>query len=870
MGQSQHEIQIALEGLITLLAQNLYADPDVFLREMIQNAHDSVMKRAALAEQRRETAPGGRIDIDIDRDASTLSITDNGAGLTRDEIHNYLSTIGRSGTREFREQFAEHAASLIGQFGIGLLSAFIVARRVEVVTRSVTGGAALRWVSDGGRQYTVEETERADVGSTVTLHLRTDHARYLDAERLRTIVRIYADFLGVPVYVGDDPTSANAVNAPWHRTWSSADERRSAHHHYWEQHFKEEQSLDIFPLDETITWVDRHTAKEQTGRLQGVLGITDRHVPDVNTRGTVDLYIKRMFITAGSREILPTWARFIQGVVECDVLNPNAARDNVSRNEALDAVRERLGAVVLDHLTRLSKSDPRRFTEIMRWHAYHVLGMAVLPEHKEFFRAVADIVPLASDQGLITVQEYLKSATRLTDGRQVVHFIAERGSTAQFFLLCRSKGLRVFDTSEPFAERFLQRYQEEWPTRVSLNRLDVSSSEVIFGRIEEADQVRYRGLESAYASLFPDLRCIAKASRFEPTELPAVLTATSDGNTRQQMEDLAGNPAIPTFIRDLVGNFVKEKRDPLTLHLNVANPIIQRLAGRATARDEVADNALIALYNNALMLVSRTLSPDDIQKMFRQYNHVIELMIQGQDERSQSAGAVESLKARVETMEREKLGRNGLSEAITCFVAMPFNKPELDVVYRALETILEDVPYLWNVGRADDLPVADRMLWTNVERHMTSAHCFIAEISEPNLNVMIEIGRMEALRRPILLLKRKDSSPVPADLRGHLRVEYEGEGDALVALLRAEIARDPAFLGQQGERWLSPTFLRREGEMSDEVCRRLSAHFRTCKALLAADIEREAQVAGVRPNTIRGAQEWVRDQLRRLGDGGRV
>jgi molecular chaperone HtpG len=870
MGQSQHDIQIALEGLISLLAQNLYADPDVFLREMIQNAHDSITKRAALAREAGEPPPPpGVIRVGVHREGSALTIEDNGAGLTLQEMHDYLSTIGRSGTRELRDRLEtrdrDRAESLIGQFGIGLLSAFIVAKRVEVVTHA-SGHAPLRWVSDGGKQYTVEEAAREAVGSTVTLHLRPDHGRYLDAGRLRDIVRTYADFLGVPVYLGDDPEPANAVHAPWHRSGLSADERQATHRAYWERHFKDEHSLDVLPLDETFSYIDPTTAEKRTGRVQGVLGITDRHVPDVNSRGTVDVYVRRMFVVAGSRDALPPWARFIQGVIECDALTPNAARDNVVRNEVLEALRDGLGAVIVAHLTRLSKDDPGRFTEIMRWHAYHVLGMAVQSEHLDFFRAVADLVPLASDSGPMTVREYLTSAASLGDGRRMVHYIAERGATAQFFLLCRSKGLRVFDTGEPFAEQFLERYAREWPERVSLNRIDVASSTVIFEKVGEDEAPRYRALEAAYGSIFPDLRCIARAARFKPVDLPAVLTASSDATTQRQMQELAGNLAVPSFIRDVVGRFLKEKRDPLTLHLNVDNPTIQRLVARRTLLDEAGENALVALYNNALMLLARSLRSEDIEKMFAQYNRVIDLMLRGQDERAELLGQVGSLRARVETLEQEQQGRGGLSEVVTCFVAMPFDGA-YDGVYAALREVLEDVPFLWRIGRADDLHTQDRGLWENVERQMATAHCFIAEVSEPNPNVMIEVGRMEALRRPILLLKRKGSPDLPADLRGRLYVEYDG-GQALAKELRERIALQQHFVAQRGERALTVALLRRNEEIPLGVAQKLAVGFTTHRALLDAEAEKVAARAGVSATMVRLAQEWVREELKRLPEGG--
>lgn len=326
------------------------------------------------------------------------------------------------------------------------------------------------------------------------------------------------------------------------------------------------------------------------GRVRGVIGITDRHTPDVNTRGTVDVYIARMFIAGAHRELLPTWARFIQGVIECDVLTPNAARDNVVANEAQAEVRRVIGERILAWLTAMSKERPARFTDIMRWHAYHVLAMAVQDEHEAFFRAVADIVPLESDQGPLSMKAYLETSAVLDDGKRTVFYLTERGSATQYYVLCAARGLHVFNASENFAERFLERYAATWPERIQLTRLDVTASQHIFTDIKAADPDRekFRELEETYAALFSNVRVLAEAkvSRFLPTNLPAVLTETRDQKARREMESLSANVALPGAIRDMMKGFLKDKRDPLTLHVNANNPTIARLAARGDFRGE--------------------------------------------------------------------------------------------------------------------------------------------------------------------------------------------------------------------------------------------------------------------------------------------
>lgn len=861
MTVDERTFQIQLEGLIQLLAQNLYADPDVFLREMIQNAHDSITRRAALAAERGEVElPAPRIQVVADSTAQTIQVYDNGSGLTRTEIDEYLSTIGRSGTDELRKLIKEadrtRTVELIGQFGIGLLSAFIVANRVTVTTRA-PGSEALLWESRGGEKYTVQPAERPQIGTTVTLYLRAAHSRYLDRDRLHSIIRTYADFIGVPVYVNDDGEPANAVTAPWHRHYPSERERTRAYYEFWEKKFLRETSLHVFAVDEAFEWDDiSQLDGKGHGQVRGVLAITDRRVAIVNARGTVDVYINRMFINAGNREVLPPWAKFLQGVLECNELTPNAARDNVVRNAALAAVQQKLGWLIVEELTKLSRRDKERFVDIMRWHSYHVLAMSVQEEHEDFFRAVADLMPLESDPKPMTVAEYLETAPTRSDGSRVVYYITERGSANQYFLLANARSMRVFNCAEPFAERFLERYAQLWPKRVHLSRLDVAGSETIFEPLAEDEREQFAELQAAYAFVFPDLRFVARVSRFRPAEVPAVLTETRDNKGRREMEDAAENLSLPDYVRDLVKGFLKEEREPLTLHLNADNATIRKLAARPNLRDEVSRHALVSLYNNAAMLLARALRVQDVQAMFVQYNQVIELMLSLAAERAEFERNLNARQSELDELREARSGADtGLDPYVSCFVAMPFKDPRATQIYDAVRAVLEDKPYYWRVVRADD-NVEQPGLWANLKAKLLRAHCYIAILTqEVNANVMIEIGRMEALERPLVLLREIKAPDLPADLNGLLYADIDADLGNLNDRVREELSRQEPLQRLNGDRFLSESVLKRETDLNDRLSREISQKYGTWQEFLNADTDEVARRVGTRSGTIQAAKE---------------
>ena len=867
MTVDERTFQIQLEGLIQLLAQNLYAEPDVFLREMIQNAHDSITRRGELAKDRGESElPAPRIQVVTHPSSGTIEVIDNGSGLTREEIDSYLSTIGRSGTDELRRRIKEadrtRTVELIGQFGIGLLSAFIVADRVTVTTRAA-GHDALLWESKGGERYTVQPAERTMVGTTVTLFLQQAHTRYLERDRLQNIIRTYADFIGVPVYLNDEADPANAVIAPWHRNYGSEREQRAAYHDFWERKFLSETSLHVFAVDEEFDWDDiSQSDGKGHGRVRGVLAVTDRRLPDVNARGIVDVYINRMFISAGNRDVLPPWAKFLQGVLECDELTPNAARDNVVRNAALAAVQKTLGWLIVRELTELSKRNKGRFIDIMRWHSYHILAMSVQKEHEEFFRAVADLMPLESDPAPMTVAEYLQTAATRSDGSRVVYYITERGSANQYFLLANARSIRVFNCAEPFAERFLKRYAELWPSRIHLARLDVTGSETIFEPLANEEYDAFADLQAAYSWIFPDLRVVAKVSRYKPIEVPAVLTETRDGKSRREMQNAADNLSLPGYIRDLVKGFIEEERQPLTLHLNADNPTIRKLAGRPNLRDEVSRQALVSLCNNAFMLLARALRVEDVEAMFGQYNQVIELMLNLAAERTEFERTLNARDTELAELRQARIDgtSDGLDPYVSCFVAMPFGDDRARRIYDAVRAVLEDKPFYWRVVRADDTAELPG-LWDNLKAKLLRAHCYVAILTEKlNPNVMIEIGRMEALERPLVLLRDTTAPELPADLNGRLYGELDaGQGDLVAAVRETLKKQDPLMRLATGDRFLSETVLIREAGLNDQLSREISRRYGTWKAFVDADDTDIARHVGGRPAMIRAAKESLLD-----------
>lgn len=577
MGE-QHQIQIALEGVVRLLSQNLYADPDVFLREMIQNAQDSIVKR------RLREPHAGRIDLVAHVADGILTIEDDGIGLTRADIHGYLSTIGRSGTGELKQRLRQgdigEAAALIGQFGIGLLSAFMVADRVDVHTRHPDDDA-WRWSFDGGTHYELAPGDRASVGTSVTLSLKPACSGYLEHARLAELVRRFAELVPIPIHLAGGAMPVNAMRAPWD---ADGPVDPGAAERFLERRFPSEQVLSWVAIDEPIGGA----------RLRGLVAITDRPV-DLG-RARIALYVSRMFVGDQHAELLPSWAAFVRGVVECDALVPVAARDRVLVDDALRAAARAIEQAVLDHLRALGSRDRDRLVAILRIHASAVMGMLLEGDDADLFMSLASLVPLRTNMGPMTIPEAVAANP---DGVRL-RFTTQRQPSSAVRTLCDARGLVLLELGEAYAERFVHDYARTWPDRVLPLRADEVGGGELIAALPIGERMAWRRLEVLAASMAGQDR--VEVARFLPAELPALRLDTAKGRGQRELHGVVAHLGIPPFLHNALAGALAQPVERGVIYLNAAHPVIAALADKA--QDDLRVAAVLRVVLDLTALVS--------------------------------------------------------------------------------------------------------------------------------------------------------------------------------------------------------------------------------------------------------------------------
>ncbi|HEY3993289.1 MAG TPA: ATP-binding protein [Ktedonobacteraceae bacterium] len=598
-------VEIHLPGLLKVLGEHLYSNPRVAMRELIQNAHDSCVRRRE-EDSTVTTDYQPAISVRIDHAGQKLLIEDNGSGLTHDEITTFLATVGRGYTRELREKLGgaerEEALELIGMFGLGLLSAFMIATKIEITTTSYqTPDEAWRWVSEGGQSYALHSASRETVGTTVRLDLREDAQFLLDRQVLSEALKVYVEFLSIPITVGAHPTPLNNHPAPWMLPSEAGSGRNALYASWLEEHFNI-RPLSVLPLEDIIN---------EDGTvipLHGVLYVPPSSIISIQEYGNVTVYVRHMLITENERDLLPPWARFVTGIIDCPLLNPTASRETLRHDEIYSALRDALGKALLAHFTYLAEHAPLDWSAIIQAHNDLIKGWAV--RASDFFLRVADLVSFKTSRGQLTLPEYLHE----NPGR--IFYYHDIEGVTQALALFEARRLAVIDARWFADVSFLRTYSEVYG--IPIEELTPAAG-YIFTPVTDADGSWQAVITACRAEGFP-VRLLA----YEPEHLPMILLYPPGAEKTRRAQRNMDEQRFAGPIRSLVRNYLQRQQvDEAVmkgvLHLNARNPLLRRV------RDLRAEHPhfvplLSILVANARMFAGQGLSAQDTIACFEQIN----------------------------------------------------------------------------------------------------------------------------------------------------------------------------------------------------------------------------------------------------------
>jgi molecular chaperone HtpG len=597
---SKREFQTEVSQLLQLIVHSLYSHPEIFLRELISNSSDALDKLRHMTlvdDAYKSLAFNPRIDLELDEENKTLTIADTGIGMNEEDLVANLGTIARSGTKNFLSQLsgdAKRDSNLIGQFGVGFYSAFMVADRIEVVSRKAGEEQAWRWISDGKTGFEIEAAERAVAGTTVLLHLNEEGKQYANSWRLQEIVKKYSNHIAFPIFLTYDKSEWNADEKKSIKTRTT--EQVNAASALWRRPKNEITEDDYKELYKSITgdsedplfWF--HTKAEGSLEYTTLFYVPAKAPLDLyqaEYKVGVKLYVKRIFILDDSRELLPQYLRFVRGIIDSEDLPLNVSREILQQNRVLTSIRTASVKKILTELKNVAVTQPDVYLKfITQYNRPLKEGLYGDFANRE---ALLDLVRFKSTkvEGLTSLAE---AKLRMKDGQKGIYYITGGAES----LLRTSPLLEIYKKKD-----------------LEVLILDDDIDEIIFSGIDKYGEIDFKAVNKT--STGEDLKDEAepgKAEALQPllVKLKALLgDRVKDVRVSSRLADspscIVSDEEEPSLQMQQMMRAMGQTEMPApkpTLEINPDHEIVKKLLARTD--DAVAEDAAWLLLDQALLM----------------------------------------------------------------------------------------------------------------------------------------------------------------------------------------------------------------------------------------------------------------------------
>ncbi len=596
----KREFQTEVNQLLQLIVHSLYSHPEIFLRELISNSSDALdkLRHLTLTEDVYRALPfQPRIDLELDEENKTLTVADTGIGMNEEDLVSHLGTIARSGTKNFLSQLSGDAkkdSNLIGQFGVGFYSAFMVADRIEVTSRKAGEEQAWRWISDGKTGFEIEPAERAVAGTTVLLHFNEEGMQYANGWRLQEIVKKYSNHIAFPIFLTYDKSEWN--DAEKKSVKSRVTEQVNAASALWRRPKSEIKEEDYKEFYKSVAgdWADPlfwfHTKAEGSLEYTTLFYVPSKAPLDLyqaEYKTGVKLYVKRVFITDDSKDLLPQYLRFIRGVIDSEDLPLNVSREILQQNRVLSSIRSASVKKILSELKKIATEQPEQYlTFISEYNRPLKEGLYGDFGNRE---TLLDLVRFKSTkvEGLTSFAE-VKS--RMKEGQKGIYYITGGAES----LLRTSPLLEIYKRKD-----------------LEVLILDDDIDEIVFSGIEKYGDIDLKAVNKA--STGEDLKDEAKTDETEALKplldkLKAILgDRVKDVRASVRLADspscIVSDEEEPSLKMQQMLRAMGQKEMPAllpTLEINPDHEIVKKLLARND--DPILQDAAWLLFDQALLM----------------------------------------------------------------------------------------------------------------------------------------------------------------------------------------------------------------------------------------------------------------------------
>ena len=601
----QGGISVESEHLFPIIKKWLYSEKEIFLRELVSNAVDAVTKLrrlSSLGEYEAEDDVKYRVDVSFNKTERTLTVSDNGIGMTEGELDRYICKVALSGAMEFMQKYegkSEGAGNgIIGHFGLGFYSAFMVADEVEVVTRSYTGAPAVRWTGLESGEYSLyDEGVERERGTSVILHINEEGEEYLSEYKLREVLTKYCAFMPVEIYLTDEekepeePKDGETVKEPepvndtaplWQKNQSECTDEEYTE--FYRKVFSDYRE-PLFHL---------HLNADYPLNFRGILFFPRLKENFENLEGKIKLYYNQVFVADNIREVIPEYLLMLRGVLDCPELPLNVSRSYLQSSAYVSKVATYIVKKVADKLNSMFKLEREKYEGI--WQDLKTfVEYASISDRKFYDRVRPALLMKVVSGGFVTLDEYLEGAKETHEN--TVYYTTDPELQAQYISMYEAKGIKVVSFDGALDTRFAECVeQNEEGGKLRFLRVDADLSAVSGGESEENASL----VELFTGAAGEGSKLIVKLEKLSPSDAPAVLTVSEES---RRMEDMMrmyspdGSVAFPLEAKLLV---------------NTASPIVSRLADGSYGErtDRVARHLLLLAT-----LANRKLTADEMREL---------------------------------------------------------------------------------------------------------------------------------------------------------------------------------------------------------------------------------------------------------------
>ena len=583
-------IRVQTENIFPIIKKFLYSDHDIFIRELVSNAVDATQKLKTLSsigEAKGELGELG-IDIQLDIEKKTITISDKGIGMNAEEVDKYLNQVAFSGAEEFLNKYkGQNEANIIGHFGLGFYSSFMVSERVDVITKSFReGSTAVKWECDGSPEFTLEDSDKAERGTDIVLHINEESKEFLDAERIRTILKKFCRFLPVPITF--EGQQVNNPNPAWTKKPSELTSQD------YQDFYKE-----LYPYSEApLFWI--HLNVDYPFNLTGILYFPKIKQSYEIQKDKIQLYSNQVFVTDEVKDIVPEFLMLLHGVIDSPDIPLNVSRSYLQGDPNVRKINNHISKKVADKLEEIFRNERKEFEQ--KWESLGLFVKYGMMTDDKFLEKAGrfHIMEDVSGGVFYTLEEYRIATETLQknkEGKLVILYTSNPVQQDSYIQQAQAKGYKVVKLETIVDASFINQMESKWED-VHFTRVDADIADNLIDKAEGTETVLNAEEEASLKELFgrqiPELHMTVEVKGLSPEAPPVIATRPEFMRRMKDMASISGS----------MGGFYANMPDEVTLTVNGNHPIYQTILKQddKTRQEKLVHNlADLALLSQGLL-----------------------------------------------------------------------------------------------------------------------------------------------------------------------------------------------------------------------------------------------------------------------------